>query len=457
MDISPHLDVLQLQNLKAQYEAQNAGAIASKIQEVVDSMTALKIQVGFLGERGAGVSTLVQALLEKPCQVSDPWRYFREAPQPTKQEVVHVHPTYPNLTLHDLPGFEVSEKPAAYLKRLGDLSKYSCFVVVVGCGGLSDGHLQLLKAIKQKGKAFLVARTKVDLDLHTAERRLRSRFNPAEQLGLIRKGLAEVLAKDKTDPKKAFLVSGLEPERYEFVCFEDSLEGEVLNLKRNHEGSLDDLTSVSQKKVKELYKICESQSLSETPSVICSALEDPTPVCLNVAVIGEAGSGRSSLINALRGVGSGEPSAAPTGVTEVTKKALAYQLPEVPGLYLWDLPGVGVTEGDVSHVDLSRYDFFLLVASERYKHIHSCLARAIHTAGKEAFFVRNKIDVDVEARPGSQQRPKEQVVEQVRRSCAEALKKDGVDSPQVFLVSCFLRNSYDLSLLREALKSSART
>ncbi|KAL8219620.1 UNVERIFIED_CONTAM: hypothetical protein K2H54_029135 [Gekko kuhli] len=448
------LDESQLGNLKAQYEAQNAKGPASQIQALVDCVNSLKIKVGFLGERGAGVSTLVQALLDKPRRVNDPWAYFREAPEPTKQPVAHVHPTYPNLTLCDLPGFEASEKPAVYLKRLGDLSKYSCFVVVVS-GRLGDTHLQVMKALKGKGKAFLLARTKVDLDLHTAERRLRFKYNPGEQLGLIRKELTETLAKNWMDTKRVFLVSGLETERYEFRHFEDSLEGEVLSLKRSHDGDLEDLTAVSPKKIEELYNICQSGSLAEVPGVICSALGEPSQIRLDVAVIGEAGCGKSSLVNALRGVATGESGAAPTGVTGTTRKATVYPLPLVPYLYLWDLPGVGVTEEDVRHLDLSRYDFFLLVASERYKHAHSCLARAIAAAGKEAFFVRSKIDVDLEARPGSQLCPKEELQEQVRKSCMEALKKDGVLSPQVFLVSSLAHEAYDLPLLQEALSCNA--
>ncbi|XP_015263986.1 PREDICTED: interferon-inducible GTPase 5-like [Gekko japonicus] len=448
------LDESQLRNLKAQYEAQNAKGTASQIQELVDCVTTLKIKVGFLGGRGAGVSTLVQALLDKPRRVNDPWAYFRETPEPTKQLEAHVHPTYPNLTLCDLPGFEASEKPAAYLKRLGDLSKYSCFVVVVS-GSLGDTHLQVMKAVKQKGKTCLLARTKVDLDLHTAKRRLRFKYNPGERLGLIRKELTETLANHRMDTKKVFLVSGLEAEKYEFRYFEDGLEGEVLSLKRSHGGDLEDVTAVSPKKIEELYNICQSGSLAEVPGVISSALEEPSQIRLDVAVIGEAGCGKSSLVNALRGVAAGESGAAPTGVTGTTRKATVYPLPLVPYLYLWDLPGVGVTEEDVRHLDLSRYDFFLLVASERYKHAHSCLARAIAAAGKEAFFVRSKIDVDLETRPGSQPIPKEELQEQVRESCAEALKKDGVLSPQVFLVSSLAQEAYDLPLLQEALSRSA--
>ncbi|XP_060113563.1 interferon-inducible GTPase 5-like [Heteronotia binoei] len=454
MASSSWLDESQLRNLKAQYEAQNAPGAASQIQALVDCVNTLKIKVGVLGGRGAGVSTLIQALLDKPRQVKDPWAYFRETPEPTKQLTAHIHPTYPNLVLCDLPGFEASEKPAAYLKRLGDLNQYGCFVVVVS-GSLGDTHLQVMKAFKQKGKTFFLARTKVDLDLHTAERRLRFRYNPDEQLRLIQKELKETLAKNWLDTKRIFLVSGLELEKYEFRHFEDSLEGEVLNLKRSHDGDLEDLKVVSPKKMEELYNICQSGSLAEVPAVICNALGKPSQIRLDVAVIGEAGCGKSSLVNALRGVAAGESGAAPTGVTGTTKKATVYPLPSVPYLYLWDLPGVGVTEEDVSHLDLSRYDFFLLVASERYKHAHSCLARAIATAGKEAFFVRSKIDVDTETRPGSPPVPKEELQEQVRKSCKEALKKDGIVSPQVFLVSSLTPEGYDLPLLQEALRRDA--
>ncbi|XP_054854914.1 interferon-inducible GTPase 5-like [Eublepharis macularius] len=448
------MDESQLRNLKAQYEAQNASTAASQIQVLVDCVNTLKIKVGVLGPRGAGVSTLVQAVLDKPRRVTDPRAYFRETPEPTKQLVAHIHPVYPNLTLCDLPGFEVSEKPATYLKRLGDLSKYNCFVVVVSTT-LGDTHLQVLKDLRQKGKTLFLVRTKVDLDLHTAERRLRFKFNCGEQLGQIRKELTETLAKNGMDTKRVFLVSGLETERYEFTRFEDSLEGEMLSLKRSLDGDLEDLNAVSQKKIEELYNISKSGSLSEVPDVICSALVDSSQIRLDVAVIGEVGSGKSSLVNALRGVAAGESGAAPTGVTGTTRKATDYLLPTVPYMHLWDLPGVGVTEEDVSHLDLSRYDLFLLVASERYKHVHSCLARAIAAAGKDVFFVRSKIEVDMEAQPGSKPIPKEELRELVRKNCTEALKKDGIPSPQVFLVSSLMQETYDLPLLQEALSYSA--
>ncbi|KAG8143458.1 hypothetical protein E2320_000682, partial [Naja naja] len=224
-------DEAQLKSRKVQYLAQKSVAAASQIQELLDFLNSFKVQVGILGEHRAGVTMLVEALLSKPRPVTNLFAYFREAQQPTLSAEVHVHPTFPHLVLHDLPGFEAAEKPAAYLKKLGDLEQFSCFVMVVGTRGFTDVHLQVLKAIKQRKKAFFVVRTKIDLDLHTAGRRLRYRHNPAEQMSQIRKELSETLTKDGLEAKKIFLVSGLQTERYDFAWFEDSLEGEMLNLK----------------------------------------------------------------------------------------------------------------------------------------------------------------------------------------------------------------------------------
>lgn len=228
----------------------------------------------------------------------------------------------------------------------------------------------------------------------------------------------------------------------------------LLVLSRHHEGNLKDFHAVSQKMVKELFEICKFNSLAEVPLVIQGMLAKPTQIHLNVAVIGETGSGNSSLINALRRVGSEEAGAAPTGVAETTRTVTAYPFPSVPNMFLWDLPGVGLMEGDVKGLDLSRYSAFLLVASERYKHIHSCLAKIIASEGKQSFFVRNKIDVDVGAQAENQPMLKEKLQEQIRKNCVEALKNDGVDCP-VFLVSSFMAEAYDLPLLREELQKQA--
>ncbi|XP_032625155.1 interferon-inducible GTPase 5-like [Chelonoidis abingdonii] len=443
------LDDAFLRELRTRYEAQDPSMAATHLQALVDSVNALKVDVAVVGRRGAGVTTLIHALLGERPGLDDPQAFFRQAPEPLVQPASYTHPTFPNLALWDLPGFQEPEKPGDYTKRLGDLGKFGCLVLVVAEGSPADPLLPLLKAFQQKRKPCYVVRSKVDLDLHTAKRRFRARYSSAEALALARNGVAEALAKNGLDTNRVFLVSALEPDRYQFNQFQDKLEEELIQLKRAHDGELEDLRAVSPRKIQELYQACATGGLAEVPAIIHSALEEPSQIRLDVAILGEAGSGKSALVNALRGVGCGEPETAPTGVTATTQKATAYAHPTVPGLYLWDLPGVGVTEEDVGRLDLSRYDFFLLTASERYHHIQSRLARAISAAGKRFFFVRTKVDVD--AQPG----PEPRSMEEIRGSCVGALQKDGVGSPSVFLVSSLLREAYDLPALQAALESDA--
>ncbi|XP_039368705.1 interferon-inducible GTPase 5-like [Mauremys reevesii] len=443
------LDDAFLRELRTRYEAQDPGTAATRLQALVDSVNALKADVAVVGRRGAGVTTLIHALLGERPGLDDPQAFFQQAPEPPGQPAGYPHPSFPNLALWDLPGFQEPEKPGDYTKRLGDLGRFGCLVLVVAEGSPADPLLRLLKAFQQKRKPYYVVRTKVDLDLHTAKRRFRARYSSAEALALARNGVAEALARNGLDTTRVFLVSALETDRHQFNQFQDKLEEELIQLKRAHDGELEDLRAVSPRKIQELYQACAMGGLAEVPAIIRSALEEPSQIRLDVAVLGEAGSGKSALVNALRGVGCGEPEAAPTGVTATTRKATAYAHPTVPGLYLWDLPGVGLTEEDMGRLDLSRYDFFLLTASERYRHAQSRLARAVSAAGKRFFFVRTKVDVD--AQPGPEPGP----VEEIRSSCVDALQKDGVGSPRVFLVSSLLREDYDLPALRAALESDA--
>ncbi|KAF7982897.1 hypothetical protein HWV62_25154 [Athelia sp. TMB] len=60
------------------------------------------------------------------------------------------------------------------------------------------------------------------------------------------------------------------------------------------------------------------------------------------AVAGAAGVGKSSLINALRGVTNGSPSAARTGITETTREIARYTDPDRSLPFVWyDVPGAG--------------------------------------------------------------------------------------------------------------------
>ena len=58
-------------------------------------------------------------------------------------------------------------------------------------------------------------------------------------------------------------------------------------------------------------------------------------------MVGESHSGKSSLINALRGLTPRDKGAAAVENRQCTKKPTPYEYPQNPLATLWDLPGIG--------------------------------------------------------------------------------------------------------------------
>uniref|UniRef100_A0A3B3R935 Immunity related GTPase cinema n=1 Tax=Paramormyrops kingsleyae TaxID=1676925 RepID=A0A3B3R935_9TELE len=178
---------------------------------------------------------------------------------------------------------------------------------------------------------------------------------------------------------------------------------------------------------------------------------------LDIVVTGESGSGKSSFINAFCGVGDEDPEAAKTGVTETTREVIPYVHPNMPTVRLWDLPGIGTLafqpKTDLEVVGLYQYDFFIIVASEQFLEYHVTLAQCTGQAGKKFYFVRNKVDNDLEASVRRGGGEISAILNQIRDDSSAALRRSGVQQPRVFLISCFQPHLFDFPLLHTTLES----
>ncbi|XP_065434887.1 interferon-inducible GTPase 5-like [Chrysemys picta bellii] len=180
---------------------------------------------------------------------------------------------------------------------------------------------------------------------------------------------------------------------------------------------------------------------------------------LHIAVTGESGSGKSSLINAMRGLSAGDEGAAETGMLDTMTEPMAYPDPVLPGVTLWDLPGVGTSsfplDSYCKQLNLSRFEFYIIVGSQRFRSDHARLACEIQRMGKRFYFVRSKADMDLDA--SRRQRPssynEERILEQIREDCRRGVAAEGVGHPQVFVVSSWEPNRYDFPLLRQTLQT----
>ncbi|XP_032886837.1 interferon-inducible GTPase 5-like [Amblyraja radiata] len=178
---------------------------------------------------------------------------------------------------------------------------------------------------------------------------------------------------------------------------------------------------------------------------------------LNIAVTGDTGAGKSTFINAMRGLRSEDEGAAAVGTTETTMEPTGYPHPNLPNVRYWDLLGIGsrrfTADSYLTEMQFKKYDFFNIVSACRFTENDANLAKEIKRLGKEFYFVRSKIDADLD----SMQQQRDEFDEdaemgKTRSDCVSQLGKAGIPDPNVFLISSFMKNMHDFPRLMEALE-----
>lgn len=215
---------------------------------------------------------------------------------------------------------------------------------------------------------------------------------------------------------------------------------------------------ISDEEVQEVRAAFADGDLCKATEKLNEYLKEIENAPLNIAITGESGSGKSTLVNAIRGMDDEEVDSARTGVVETTRKPTPYTHPQFPNVKVWDLPGIGTPDFEAASylqsVEFSRYDFFIILSSERFKQNDIVLAKEIKAMDKKFYFVRSKIDSDLHASKVRRKRTynEENILNEIRNYCIQSLKDGGITEPQVFLLSCLELEKYDFLEMHNTLE-----
>jgi predicted GTPase len=183
---------------------------------------------------------------------------------------------------------------------------------------------------------------------------------------------------------------------------------------------------------------------------------------LVVGVTGHTGSGKSSLINTLRGLKAKDEGAAAVGVTETTKDIKSYVYPGNDSIILRDFPGVGTKnfpkEEYLQKTKILDSSVVLIVSCTRFSEIDLWIAKEVIAVQRNVLFVRSKIDTDLTNSEADDPDNFSEYtcMEKIKTDIKDNLKSSDLD-PQlyfdaIFLVSSRHRTKYDiLSLERKVM------
>lgn len=167
---------------------------------------------------------------------------------------------------------------------------------------------------------------------------------------------------------------------------------------------------------------------------------------LNIGVVGNAGVGKSLLINRLRRIKPHAAGWAAVGVNETTMEPTMYTFRNMAKVRVWDLPGAGTeafpSDSYIRNMGLRYFDKTIIVTAGRFTSTEVVLRSELREYSVPFFMVRTKVDIDVYNNVQDNGMDEHATLQQIR-----ADMRQSHDVERAYLVSLRDLQAYDYQAL----------
>ncbi|CAB3997456.1 interferon-inducible GTPase 5-like [Paramuricea clavata] len=431
------------------------------------STQGVEVNIAIVGKAGSGRSSFVNAINGERVGMASTGN----------QPVSYSRSANPNINFSILPNINQETHPAfkRFLESV-EIEKFDAFLFFTA-REFNQWHSIFAKKVESSNKPFFLIRAKIDGDICPEEE-----IDEGKMIEEIKADLADNLKVHFCDGYKVYLISNKHPDKWEFYklakAIADSLPSPQKKCFNRIPKDLKELivwqefqsflkeTDEKEKtakiarifpSVRDMKQLFSKCGIAGMQRMMNEKLEGWKNVKINLAILGNSGVGKSSFINAIRGVDDGDKEqAAETGVTEKTKTPASYGHPTNLNIRFWDLPGIGTPDYPnlptfCQKVHIEKYDTFLIITAKRFTEYDLQLAKKVESMGKSFFFVRTKIDNDRRSELRKKGFNEEKMLKKIRDDCVENLRNFSFGEEKIFLVSNHNPAKWDFHRLEEAI------
>ena len=249
------------------------------------------VRFALVGSTGCGKSAFVNAV--RGVDDEDEFASTVSIVKGEQEPKEYVYPSNPLVSFCDLPGYNTPKYPdvETYWRKLA-LEKFDRFLIFT-LRAITQNDLDAIKKVKFINKPFILIRTHIDQDAESMMRKKKDQFKEEELLSTIRD---DILKLTKPCPQEnIFIINNYDPHKWDFFKLIEAI------MSLMPDPGVDTSSDLTEQYLADARQHIKENGVGDIEKFLKRKLEKAKSVKIRFAVTGNSGTGKSTLINAIRG------------------------------------------------------------------------------------------------------------------------------------------------------------